>query len=89
MYASAESLLMHVGDHIHEEVKVLYPDARPPKVRSYVKDGTLHVEYASHRPFANIARGLITGAMKHFGDDRKLEWKEVSEDGRNAEFVLI
>ncbi len=87
-YNSAEALLSHVGDHIHEEVKVLYPDAKPPEVRAYSEGETLRVEYASHRPFAHIAHGLVAGAMKHFGDERKLEWVHASEDGSSAGFAL-
>ena len=87
-YATAEALLMHVGDHIHEEVRVLYPDARPPKVRTHSEDGCLRVEYASHRPFAHIAHGLVAGSMKHFGDQRELDWITIGDDGTTAEFVL-
>lgn len=87
-YGTAEALLSHVGDHIHEEVKVLYPDARPPEVRAYTEGSTLRVEYSSHRPFAHIAHGLVAGAMKHFGDNRELEWINASEDGCTAEFAL-
>ncbi len=87
-YSDAETLLAHVGDHIHEEVKVLYPDARPPQVSTHREDGVLHVRYASHRPFAHIAHGLVSGAMRHFGDQRKLEWVNVGEDGSQAEFAL-
>ena len=87
-YATTEALLSHVGDHIHEEVKVLYPDARPPEVRAHSEGSTLRVEYSSHRPFAHIAHGLVAGAMKHFGDDRTLEWITASEDGSQAEFAL-
>lgn len=87
-YATAEALLAHVGDHIHEEVKVLYPDTSPPSVTARADGTSLHVEYASHRPFAHIAHGLVAGAMKHFGDERELRWIHASDDGSQAEFAL-
>tara|TARA_B100000953_G_scaffold299188_1_gene298398 strand:- start:276 stop:809 length:534 start_codon:yes stop_codon:yes gene_type:complete len=87
-YATAEALLSHVGDHIHEEVRVLYPDANPPEVKTVSNGDTLHVRYSSHRPFAHIAHGLVAGAMKHFGDGRKLEWITANEEGSSAEFAL-
>ena len=87
-YATAEALLSHVGDHIHEEVKALYPDAQPPEIRARSEGSWLWVEYSSHRPFAFIAHGLVAGAMQHFGDDRKLEWITASQDGSHAEFAL-
>ncbi|GAB5348332.1 heme NO-binding domain-containing protein [Alteriqipengyuania sp. 357] len=88
-YPSAEALLTHVGGHIHEEVRVIYPDARPPAITTRTDSGDLIVEYASHRPFAHIAHGLVAGAMKHFGDTRRLEWLHASDDGSRAAFVLV
>ncbi|MCA0976787.1 heme NO-binding domain-containing protein [Qipengyuania flava] len=87
-YATAEALLAHVGEHIHEEVRILYPDSSPPQVLTHNEGGILRIEYASHRPFAHIAHGLVAGAMKHFGDERKLEWINMSDDGTKAEFAL-
>jgi hypothetical protein len=87
-YATAEDLLMHVGDHIHAEVRILYPDTTPPRVQAWPEGDVLRVEYASHRPFAHIAHGLVAGAMMHFGDVRKLEWVHASEDGSKAGFAL-
>ena len=87
-YHDAGALLSHVEDHIHEEVKALYPDARPPSVKVHDDGDFLRVEYASHRPFAHIAHGLVAGAMTHFGDARKLEWLYAKNDGAHAEFAL-
>jgi hypothetical protein len=87
-YASAEELLSHVGDHIHEEVRILYPDAQPPQVTVHDEGDVLRVEYASHRPFAHIAHGLVAGAMTHFGDHRALNWVGANDDGSRAEFAL-
>lgn len=87
-YASAEELLSHVGDHIHEEVRILYPDAQPPQVTVHDEGDVLRVEYASHRPFAHIAHGLVAGAMTHFGDRRALNWVGANDDGSRAEFAL-
>lgn len=87
-YSSAESMLEHVESHIHEEVRVLYPDAVTPKVSSWVEDDGLVVEYSSHRPFAHIAFGLVQGCMQHFGDTRAIEWGEDDPSGRTARFRI-
>lgn len=87
-YPTAEGMLAHVESHIHEEVKVLYPDAMPPKVSSY-KDGEgFVVEYQSHRPFAFIAHGLVEGCMSHFGDPRSIEWVNPDPSGKTAHFRI-
>ncbi|KPF71532.1 hypothetical protein IP88_10630 [alpha proteobacterium AAP81b] len=74
-YTSANGLLSHVASHIHEEVRVLYPDARPPVITATEDGETLRVRYESHRPFAHIAFGLIRGCMGHYGDGRELAWE--------------
>ena len=73
-YANAEDMLEHVGSHIHKEVVVLYPDAKPPQIRVSASAEQTTVHYSSHRPLAHIAYGLIRGCLKHYGDQRRLEW---------------
>ena len=87
-YPTAEGMLDHIEDHIHHEVRVLYPDAVPPSVTSR-KDGDSYiVEYASHRPFAHIAYGLVQGCMKHFGDTRSIHWVDRDPTGQTAFFRI-
>lgn len=73
-YPTAESLLMHVGSHIHEEVRVLYPDARPPEIGAVSDGATITVSYRSHRPMAHIAFGLIRQCLVSYGDTRAVRW---------------
>lgn len=73
-YQDAESMLDHVGSHIHEEVVVLYPDATPPSVRLEREDGEMVIHYSSHRPLAHVAFGLIKGCLAHYGDKRQVKW---------------
>jgi hypothetical protein len=87
-YPTAEGMLGHVESHIHEEVKVLYPDAVPPTVSSYKEGDGFVVEYESHRPFAFIAYGLVQGCMKHFGDSRGIEWINPDPSGKTAHFRI-
>ncbi len=87
-YGSADALLAHINDHIHQEVRVLYPDSSPPSVVARNEGDTLVITYASHRPFAHIAHGLVAGAMKHFGDTRDLDWIAMSDDGTAASFAI-
>lgn len=87
-YPSAEQMLEHVEDHIHEEVRVLYPDSVPPQVTSTQDDDGFVVEYASHRPFAHIAFGLVQGCMKHFDDTRSISWVDRDPTGKSAKFRI-
>lgn len=74
-YRSSDDMLRHVASHIHEEVRVLYPDARPPLVEATADGDALRVRYESHRPFAHIAFGLIRACLAHFGDPRVVSWE--------------
>lgn len=87
-YDSAEALLMHVENHIHQEVRILYPDAEPPSVSAETEGGRLVVRYESHRPFARIAHGLVRGCMAHFNDERQLDWIMAADDGTAAHFGI-
>lgn len=82
-YGSAQELLAHVGSHIHEEVRILYPDARPPSVTTTIEGTDTVIRYASHRPFAMIAVGLVRRALEADNDRRVLEI-EVAPGGTQA-----
>ena len=86
-YKTAEALLTHVGSHIHAEVCVLYPDAKPPQIVAEVVGGTTIIRYESHRPMAAIAHGLVQGCMAHYQDTRQLEW-DCAEDSKSATFKI-
>jgi hypothetical protein len=85
-YPTAESLLMHVGSHIHEEVRVLYPDARPPEITAERDGDTMTVRYRSHRPMAHIAYGLIRQCLVDYGEPRTVRWHGA---GRSDEATFI
>lgn len=86
-YRSAEDMLCHVASHIHEEVIVLYPDARPPVITATPDGDRLNVLYESHRPLAHLCFGLLRQCLDHFGDPRSIAWQEGGTLHR-ARFVL-
>jgi len=86
-YGSAEDMLRFVGTHIHDEVRILYPDAHTPHIVATPSDGALVLTYTSHRPMAPLALGLIEACMNHFGDQRALTWT-FSNGNHAAQFIL-
>ena len=87
-YATADDMLVHVGSHIHEEVTIMYPDAKPPEVRME-RDGDVPVVlYNSHRPLSHVAVGLIRGCLTHYGDPREVVWTP-GEDLSQARFSIV
>ncbi|OYU14399.1 MAG: guanylate cyclase [Alphaproteobacteria bacterium PA4] len=86
-YRTAEDMLCHVASHIHEEVVILYPDARPPSITATADGDRLHVLYESHRPLAHLCFGLLRQCLVHFSDPRAITWQDGGSLHR-ARFVL-
>lgn len=80
--------LASIHDHIHVEVRKLYPDAELPDI--HVAPGpdadSIDVTYRSERGFDALALGLIEGTMTHFGVDATIEAKPLVEGGGGTQF---
>ena len=85
----AVPLLEQVHDHIHVEVRKLYPDAELPVFRSSHDDARgFCLDYESDRPFADFAHGLIEGCVDHFGGRYTIQRSDPDDTGKRAHFVL-
>lgn len=62
-------VLKKVDNHIHVEVRKLYPDAELPKFsHEELADNQLLLRYESTRGLADLAHGLIEGCAEYFGE---------------------
>ncbi len=79
-----------VESYIHVEVKKLYPHAELPSFSYQQPDEhTLIMDYSSTRPFSMLAKGLISGCIKHFDDNTSMESADTSAgSGTSARFTL-
>ncbi|KPL68425.1 hypothetical protein SZ64_10020 [Erythrobacter sp. SG61-1L] len=82
LYDNADDLLTDVDDHIHRDVQVMHPGAKPPTIRAKWDRGAMSVEYASHRPFGDIAHGLLAGCLEYFGDKRQILREDTNDTFR-------
>lgn len=82
--------LERIEDHIHKEVKKLYPDANLPTLKSQrVDQDVLIMKYRSSRPFAYLAYGLMTGCVEHFKEPFEITMEdESSGEATRATFTL-
>jgi hypothetical protein len=78
---SAFAFLGSIENHIHVEVKKLYPEAELPTFEcSNGKPGHMEMMYRSARPFGDLAEGLILGCFDHFGENIELSREDLSAE---------
>ena len=85
----AFSFLESIDNHIHVEVKKLYPAAALPKFETVSSDdGEMTMTYTSERKMASLALGLIQSSLSHFGHDAEVEMENIVEDGSVVKFTI-
>ncbi|MES9906160.1 MAG: heme NO-binding domain-containing protein [Sedimenticola sp.] len=83
--------LQLVENHIHVEVRKLYPDAELPQFEDQRPDPDhLILTYSSKRPFGDLAMGLIEGCIDHFSEQVTITRRDIeSAEGYVIEFDLV
>lgn len=77
----AFGFLERVEDHIHVNVRSLYPEAELPSFECVRQDpNTLVMEYRSQRPFATLAHGMILGCLEYFKETGTVSGEEIADD---------
>ena len=86
---SGLELLNSIEEHIHVQVKKLYPDAELPTFNVLEKSSDkIVMEYYSERKMGDLAVGLMRGCMKHFNEEATIEKDMISEDGKKVKFTV-
>lgn len=86
---SAFSLLESIENHIHVEVKKLYPDAELPHFETKrLSPGTLEMVYRSERRMGDFAEGLLEATFEHFKENATIERENLVPDGSVVRFLL-
>ncbi len=79
-----------IETHIHREVRKLYPDAELPFFEAIRPDKDhLTLNYHSARPFADLAHGMLSGAVAHFNGKAQIVRNSVAtQTGYAAQFNI-
>jgi hypothetical protein len=78
--------LASVEDHIHVEVRKLYPDAELPSFKVVSRTATeMTIDYQSPRRMSALAHGLILGSAKEFGVTARVQI--LSNTGQSQDIV--
>lgn len=85
-------MLAEIETVIHPNVRKLYPDAQLPRFEVEAREGDtrLVLTYRSSKPFADLAEGLILGAIAHFGlqDHASLTREDIDAGGFATRFDI-
>lgn len=86
----AFAFLLTLEDHIHQEVRKLYPEAELPSFDCATPTlDTLVLTYRSKRPFADLAAGLLAGCVEHFQERVGVDREDLDgPPGTHARFTL-
>jgi len=78
-----------VDNHIHVEVKKLYPDAELPRFETKnLENGDMEMIYTSERKMADLAEGLLEAAMEHWNETGTIAKSNLNEDGSKVLFTI-
>lgn len=87
---STYALLNVLDNKIHVDVKKLYPDAELPTFdASHPDPNVMTLLYRSKRPFADLAEGMIAGAVLHFNESISVARCDLPcSEGAHTRFTL-
>jgi len=83
-------LVATIDNHIHVEVRKLYPDADLPSFsHEFRGPDELHLLYESERGLADLAEGLLLGCFHHFREEIEMQREDLSDGaGTRVSFVM-
>lgn len=75
------AFLTKIEGHIHMEVRKLYDNTELPTFEcEYETDNVLLVTYRSHRPFADLAHGMIEATGEHYNNKLNITRQDLTSE---------
>lgn len=88
-YKDPIEMLSSIEDHIHIEVKKIYPDAELPEfiIEEKTEDSLIMI-YKSNRAMHHFGLGLMNKTFEHFNSSASILLEKIKEDGTEVKFVI-
>ncbi|MEC6813463.1 heme NO-binding domain-containing protein [Photobacterium toruni] len=84
------SFIKKVEQHIHIEVKKLYPDATPPTfIFSNQTQSTMTMDYHSARCMGYVCMGLLEGCADYFNQSLTISMQVINSSQSHVRFSII
>ena len=88
-YKDPIDMLSSIENHIHIEVKKIYPDAELPSFEVLEKTKTsLTMIYRSSRAMHHFGLGLMNKTFEHFNSSANIVLEKIKEDGTEVKFII-
>jgi len=88
-YKNPMDLLASIENHIHVEVRKIYPDAQLPTFETISRtEDKMEMIYKSNRALYMLGKGLMEEAFKLFKVKATVNYKKLKEDGTEVAFTI-
>lgn len=88
-YQDPIKMLSSIENHIHIEVRKIYPDAELPTFETLEKtENTLIMIYQSSRAMYSFGLGLMHQTFAHFNSKAEILVEKIKEDGTEVKFSI-
>jgi hypothetical protein len=88
-YKDPIEMLSSIENHIHIEVRKIYPDAELPTFEVVDKtENSLIMIYKSSRAMHHFGLGLMNKTFEHFNSKATIVLEKLNEDGTEVKFVI-
>lgn len=88
-YSEPLDLLSSIENHIHVEVRKIYPDAELPSFEILEKSkDSLVMVYKSSRAMHHFGLGLMNKTFDHFNSRANIVLEKIKEDGTEVKFII-
>ena len=88
-YKDPIEMLSSIENHIHVEVRKIYPDAELPTfVVESKTENSLVMLYKSSRAMHHFGLGLMNKTFEHFNATATITLEKIKEDGTEVKFII-
>ncbi|CAM1365621.1 Haem-NO-binding [Tenacibaculum soleae] len=88
-YKDPIEMIASIENHIHVEVRKIYPDAELPTfIVENRTDTSLVLIYKSSRAMHHFGLGLMNKTFEHFNSTATIVLEKIKEDGTEVKFII-
>lgn len=88
-YKDPIEMISSIENHIHVEVRKIYPDAELPTFFVESKtENSLVMIYTSSRAMHHFGLGLMNKTFEHFDTKATISLEKIKEDGTEVKFII-